>query len=153
MIPLPPALEEIVRSFESLPEAQRRDLLLTYAAEAPRHRPRDGEHYLAIDERIDPGCIDPVGLFLGLNDRGSVSLRARFGAEVQTLTRALVSILCRGLEGATLRDVAELPVEFIPEIAGAELMRWRGRSVYHVMNRLRQAAQRIQKQQATTANV
>jgi cysteine desulfuration protein SufE len=72
---------------------------------------------------------------------------------VQTLTRALVSILCRGLNGAAISQVAELPDEFVPLVVGTELMRLRGRSIYHVMGRLRQAASQIPHLQERIANV
>ena len=132
-----------MQSFQGLSEVQRRDLLLTYAAEAPRHRPRAEESYLVSDERIDPGCIDTVGLYLRRDEDGRIHLRASLGPEVQTLTRALVAILCRGLEGATVGDAASLTDGFVPLVTGEELLRQRGRSVYHVTQRLREAAMRI----------
>jgi cysteine desulfuration protein SufE len=140
---LPAALDQIAQSFQGLSEVQRRDLLLTYAAEAPRHRPRAEETYVLSDERIDPGCIDTVGLYLRRDDEGRLHLRASFGPEVQTLTRALVAILCRGLEGATVGEAVDLSDEFVPLVAGEQLLRQRGRSVYHVTRRLREAAMRI----------
>jgi cysteine desulfuration protein SufE len=143
MAALPPALEEIVAFFGNLSEAQRRDALLVYAEEAPRHAPRKSECYLISDERIDPSCTDKVGLFALRHPDGGLSFRARFGPEVQTLTRALVVILCRGLDGAPTATVANLPDDFVAGIVGEPLMRSRSRSVYQVLQRLRETANRI----------
>jgi len=143
MANLPPALEEIVSFFSDLSEPQRRDALLAYAAEAPRHQPRDEETYSWIDERIDPGCMDVVGIFLRVDETGNLISEQSWEPETQTLTKALVSILCRGLEKAPLASVVSLHDDFITEIIGAQLMRARGRTVYHVMRRMRDAAQQI----------
>jgi len=150
MATLPPALEEIVAFFGVLSEPQRRDALLAYAAEATRHQPRPEETYDLIDERTDPGCIDVVGIFLRVDEAGQTHFRARLGPEVQTLTRALVAILCRGLEEAPLATVAGLSDDFVVQIVGSQLMRVRGRTVYHVTRRMREAAQKIEELQEPT---
>ncbi len=140
MASLPPTLAEIVTFFDGLTEVQRRDALLSYAAEAPRHAPCEEETYVAVDDREHPGCVDTVILCMAVTPTGGIRLRAGLGPEVQTLTRALVAILCRGLEGCPLQAVANLPDDFIPAIVGEQLMRSRARSVYHVLRRLRESA-------------
>jgi cysteine desulfuration protein SufE len=58
---------------------------------------------------------------------------------VQTLTKAMTSILCRGLNGAKLQDVLEVPADFVPRIIGAELVRLRSQTVYYVLSRMKTA--------------
>lgn len=139
MTEYPSALQEIVDFFESLPtEAERRESLIAYAETAPRHAPRDGESYAVSDVRKDEGCLDTVGVFLTPGDRPGI--RIQLGPKVQTLTRALTAILCQGLAGCSLGEIAAADSAFIPRIVGAELMRQRSRTVYYVLERLREAA-------------
>ncbi len=144
MAGLPPGLEEIAVLFAGLPEAQRRDALMACADEIGLHHPVEGEFYAIIDERVDPGCIDVVALYFRLDQDGRVVCRARCGPRVRTLTRALVTILCRGLRGATPRQVAELGDDFVVCIVGEPLMRLRSRSVYQVLGRMRDAGRQLE---------
>lgn len=138
----PPALQEILDLFDRLPEGERRDLLYSFAQSAAAREPREGETYLVEDERLDPICLDRVGVFLQLDAQGGAHFRVRLGPKVQTLTRALTAILCQALEGLTPAEVAAMDGEFIPRIVGAELMRLRSRTVYYVLDRMKEAARR-----------
>ena len=140
----PPALQEIIDFFEPLEEGDRREALLTYAATADQYGPESDQAYVVAEVRKDAECLDEVGIFLSLNAKPSatngVEVRMQLGRGVQTLTRALTAILCRGLNGASPRVVATLPDDFVAAIVGANLMRQRSRTVYYVLNRLREAA-------------
>jgi len=138
----PAALQEIIALFEELPEGERRELLYSFAQSAAAREPREGETYLVEDERLDAICLDRVGVFLRLDGQGGAHFRVRLGPKVQTLTRALTAILCQGLEGLPPADVLTLDGDFIPLIVGAELMRLRSRTVYYVLDRMREAARR-----------
>ncbi|MBU6302422.1 MAG: Fe-S metabolism protein SufE [Verrucomicrobia bacterium] len=143
MARLPPALAELVAFFEGLTETQRRETLWSFAEESNHLAPREGELSAVIDDRTEPDCVDAVTLFLGIGPNGGLRLRATFGAGTQTLTRALVAILCRGLDGADLALAAELPDDFIPRIVGEPLLRSRSRSVHRLTGRLREAVRRL----------
>ena len=67
-----------------------------------RSRARD-EQFDLQDIRKDEECADTVGVYLHVDENGKAQIRMTLGPEVQTLTRAMTAILCKGLEGATRR--------------------------------------------------
>lgn len=141
---LPPALEELVRFFESLPEGERRENLIDMAAAAQNHAPGEGESFEVEDVRKDAECTDTVGIHVRLENNGCVHFAVSLGPKVQTLTRALTAILCRGLNGSTAAEILAVPQDFVPRIIGAELVRLRSQTVYYVLDRMQEAARRLQ---------
>jgi cysteine desulfuration protein SufE len=59
------------------------------------------------------------------------------GPEVQTLTRAMTAILCKGLDGSTPQEILDLPSDFVTRIVGTELVRVRSQTVYYVLTRIK----------------
>ena len=55
----------------------------------------------------------------------------------ETLTRAMTSILCKGLDGATPQEILDLPSDFVTRIVGAELVRVRSQTTYYVLTRIK----------------
>lgn len=136
----PDALHEIVVFFEPLPEGERRDNLLVYADQAAVWAPGPDERFEVEDVRRDEGCTDTVGVFLRVDAvTRTAQFRVSLGPEVQTLTKALATILCRGLDGATPEAILRLSPDFVPKIVGAELVRQRSRTVYYVLGRMQEA--------------
>jgi hypothetical protein len=82
---------------------------------------------------------DTVGIFLKVNAANSSRFRS-LGPQVQTLTKAMTSILCKGLEGITPQEVLDVPADFVPKIVGADLVRQRSQTVYHILTRMKSAA-------------
>ena len=136
----PPKLSAIVSLFESLPEDERRESLIAYAGQAKRHEPKPGETFDFEDVRKDGECTDTVGVFLRVDAEGRAHFRITLGPQVQTLTKAMGAILCKGLDGATLGETTELPADFVPKIVGAQLVRIRSQTVYYVLRRMQEAA-------------
>lgn len=147
MSDIPPTLNELITFFESLPEGERRENLIDLAAAAPAHAPKEGEVFDLEDVRKDAECTDTVGVYLRL-EGAQVYFAVTLGPKVQTLTRALAVILCRGLNGCTLRQVIDVPQDFVPRIIGAELVRLRSQTVYYVLRRMKEAAQALLEQTA-----
>ncbi len=139
MTAYPKKLTEILELFEGLSETDRREMLTTFAEEATRHEPKPGERFDIEDVRKDPVCIDKVGVFLSVDPEGRARFKVLLGFKVQTLTRALTTILCRGLEDSRLDTVQGLSGEFIPQIVGADLIRLRSRTVYYLLKRFQAA--------------
>jgi cysteine desulfuration protein SufE len=50
------------------------------------------------------------------------------------------SILCKGLDGITPREVLEVPADFVPKVVGAELVRVRSQTVYYLLTRMKGVA-------------
>lgn len=138
-MPMTPALQNIISLFEGLPEAERRSLLVHYAESASRCAPQPGEEFVLEDVRKDEECTDTVGIHLKVNDAGQVEFRVSLGPEVQTLTRAMTAILCKGLNGSRPEEILELEADFVPRIIGAELVRQRSQTVYYVLSRMKGA--------------
>src|SRR4030095_3265275 len=97
----PTKLSKVINLFESLPDDERRETLVSYADSAKRQEPREGEKFDLIYVRKDEECTDTVGVYLQVDEEGKAHIRMTLGPEVQTLTRAMTSILCKGLDGAT----------------------------------------------------
>ncbi|MBA2743666.1 MAG: Fe-S metabolism protein SufE, partial [Chthoniobacterales bacterium] len=101
----PPKLDKIIHLFETLPEVERRETLVSYADSAKKQEPRAGEQFELEDVRKDEECADTVGVYLQVDGEGKAHFRMMLGPEVQTLTRAMTSILCKGLDGATPQEI------------------------------------------------
>lgn len=135
----PPKLAEIIDLFEHLPEEEKRENLIAYADQAGHHSPKTGSSYDLEDVRKDEECTDTVGIFLSVAEDQTVDLRVSLGAHVQTLTRAMTSILCTGLKGASIRQILDVSADFVPKLVGGELVRARSQTVYYILTRIRSA--------------
>ena len=133
----PKGLQSIVSLFGSLPEQERRDALISYADQARKWEPKKGETFNLEDIRKDEECTDTVGVFLKISDEERATFRVTLGPQVQTLTRAMTAILCRGLEHSTVTEILKVPSDFVPKIVGAELIRVRSQTVYYVLTRMK----------------
>ena len=133
----PPKLEAIISLFEALPEEERIENLIAYADSAKKCEPRAGETFDLEDIRKDEECTDTVGVFLKVDAEGGSHFRMTLGSEVQTLTRAMASILCKGLDGVAPQAILEVPADFVPKIVGGELVRNRSQTVYYILTRLK----------------
>ena len=58
----PNGLQSIVSLFESLPDQEKREALISYADQAPKWRPKDGEMFDLEEVRKDEQCTDTVGV-------------------------------------------------------------------------------------------
>ncbi len=139
----PAALSELITFFESLPEGERRENLIDLATASAAHAPKEGETFDLEDVRKDAECTDTVGVHVRLEHGDHVHFAISLGPKVQTLTRSLTTILCRGLNGSTLREVLDVPQDFVPRIIGAELVRLRSQTVYYVLGRMKQAVAQL----------
>jgi cysteine desulfuration protein SufE len=133
----PSKLSAIIELFSGLPDAEKRETLIAYADQARSQEPRDGETFDLEDVRKDEECTDTVAIYLRLDDQGGAHFRISLGPQVQTLTRAMSSILCKGLEGVSPADILEIPANFVPKIVGAELVRLRSQTVYYLLTRIK----------------
>ena len=113
----PPPLAAIVEFFDGLGEDEKRENLIAYADAAENCGPKAGERFDLEDERKDEECTDTVVVFLRV-DRPSraAHFRIRLGPHVQTLTKAMAAILCKGLDGATPEEIMAVPQDFVPRI-------------------------------------
>ncbi len=133
----PPKLDKIIHLFEMLPEVERRETLVSYADSAKKQEPRDGEQFAIEDVRKDEECADTVGVYLHVDEQGMAHFRMTLGPEVQTLTRAMAAILCKGLDGVTPQEVLDLASDFVTRIVGAELVRVRSQTTYYILTRMK----------------
>jgi cysteine desulfuration protein SufE len=136
----PPQLAEIVDFFDVLPDDEKRENLIAYADAASGCAPRPGDTFDLEDVRKDQECTDTVGVFLRVDPvtRGA-TFRISLGPHVQTLTRAMTAVLCKGLSGATPEQVLDVPQDFVPKIVGGQLVRLRSQTVYYILTRMKSA--------------
>ncbi len=135
----PPKLDAIISLFESLPEEEKRENLIAYAEQAKKHEPKPEEKFDLEDVRKDEECTDTVGVFLKVDPEKKTHFRITLGPQVQTLTKAMTAILCRGLEGCTPEEILDLPADFVPKIVGGQLVRIRSQTVYYILTRMKSA--------------
>ena len=133
----PAKLSAIIELFSGLPDAEKRETLIAYADQSKSQEPRDGESFDLEDVRKDEEGTDTVAIYLRLDEQGGAHFRISLGPQVQTLTRAMSSILCKGLEGISPADILEIPADFVPKIVGAELVRLRSQTVYYLLTRIK----------------
>ncbi len=72
-------LQKIVGLFESLPEQEKRDALISYADQARKWEPKEGETFDLEDIRKDEECTDTVGVFLKVEDEERATFRVTLG--------------------------------------------------------------------------
>ena len=133
----PTKLQEIVSLFEHLPEEEKRESLVSYSLSAKSCEPPEGEKFDLEDVRKDEECADTVGVFLRVDEKGGSHFRMALGPQVQTLTKAMTAILCKGLDGVTPQEVMELESDFVPKIVGAQLVRVRSQTTYYILSRMK----------------
>jgi cysteine desulfuration protein SufE len=134
----PPKLSEIVEFFAALNDDEKRENLIAYADQAPHCTRRAGEPFDLEDVRKDEECTDTVGVFLRVDPATRASeFRITLGPHVQTLTKAMTAILCRGLNGATPEQIVAIPPDFVPRLVGGQLVRVRSQTVYYILSRLK----------------
>src|SRR6266851_312809 len=133
----PTKLNKIISLFESLPEDERRETLVSYADNARRQEPREGEKFDLVDVRKDEECADTVGVYLLVDENGRAHIRMTLGPEVQTLTRSMTAILCKGLQDCTPQEIFDVPSDFVTRVVGAELVRIRSQTIYYVLSRIK----------------
>ncbi len=136
----PKKLNNIIALFEGFSDPERRETLIAYADQAKNQEPKEGEVFDFEDFRKDEECTDSVGIYLRADENGKLYFRIKLGPQVQTLTRAMSSILCKGLDGLTPEELQEVPQDFVPKIVGAELIRIRSQTVYYLLTRMKTAA-------------
>jgi len=139
-MPYPGSLDSIITLFESLPDEEKRGLLISYSESSGKFAPEEGAEYELEDIRKDEECTDTVGIYLNIDDAGGAHYRVSLGDKVQTLTRAMTSILCKGLDGVPPQEILDCPSDFVPKIIGAELVRQRSQTVYYVLGRMKGAS-------------
>jgi cysteine desulfuration protein SufE len=138
---MPPTLHQLVTFFEALPEAERREALMSLAEQSEHYEPREGEVFDLEDVRKDTECSDRVGIHVRQDDNESrsISFAISLGCKVQTLTRALTVLLCQGLSGASREAILGLDPGIISRVVGSELTQLRSRTIYYVLGRLKAA--------------
>ncbi|NBQ56596.1 MAG: Fe-S metabolism protein SufE, partial [Verrucomicrobia bacterium] len=125
---VPAKLQQIVSLFEHLPDEEKRESLVSYSLTTKNYEPKDGEKFDLEDVRKDEECADTVGVFLKVDGEGKSHFRMTLGPQVQTLTKAMTAILCKGLDGVKPKAVMELESDFVPKIVGAQLVRVRSQT-------------------------
>ena len=132
----PTKLSAIIELFVGLNDAEKRETLIAYADQAHSQEPKKDESFALEDIRKDQECTDTVAVFLRV-DEGCCHFRVTLGPQVQTLTRAMSSILCKGLDGLPPADILAIPSDFVPKIVGADLVRARSQTVYYLLTRMK----------------
>ncbi len=113
------ALDKIVRRFQASDKQTRLELLLDYSRKLA---PLPEAYHVARDQGINrvPECQSPVFLFLSRGEQGMV-LHADAPREAPTV-RGFVSLLARGIHGATPEEVRALPGDLLDQLGLSEAL-------------------------------
>ena len=134
----PPKLAEIVGFFEYLSDDEKRENLIAYADQSAGCAVKKGDVFDLEDTRKDEECTDTVGVFLRVTpNTREAHFGINLGPHVQTLTRAMTAILCKGLDGASPETILDVPQDFVPKIVGGQLVRLRSQTVYYILTRMK----------------
>ena len=134
----PNKFTELIHFFESLPENERRENLMLFAKKADKWVPDGETNYSIQDVRKDEHCTDEVGIFVN-STNDTISFRVSLGPKVQTLTRAIASILCEISEEEKIEKIQAIQKNDISRIIGQELVRLRSQTVYYILERMQEA--------------
>ena len=134
----PNKFTELIHFFESLPENERRENLMLFAKKADKWVPDREINYCIQDVRKDEHCTDEVGIFVN-STNDTISFRVSLGPKVQTLTRAIASILCEISEEEKIEKIQAIQKNDISRIIGQELVRLRSQTVYYILERIQEA--------------
>ena len=134
----PEKLQEIISVFEPLCEEERRENLVNYSLGADKWQPAENETFDIEDVRKDEQCIDTVGIHLRIKEK-KAQFRVTLGPNVQTLTRAMTTILCDGLDNCEIDEILQLPADFIEKIVGTPLITTRSKTIYYMFHRMKEA--------------
>ncbi|HEX2864056.1 MAG TPA: hypothetical protein VHN99_05775 [Deinococcales bacterium] len=145
------SLSETVALFEHLPKETRIEGLISLAGEAGELAPRAGERFDVEDVRQDIECLDVVGLYARLEAGNRVRLAATVGPEVTTLTRAMVTLLVKNLDGETLDGIDSVQRDSIERVVGEALMRQRSNTGFVVLRRLHELTAALRRAQRPVA--
>lgn len=138
----PEKLTELIHFFESLQENERRENLMLFANKAEKWIPEEQVNYCINDIRKDEHCTDEVGIFV-LSGKNEISFRVSLGEKVQTLTRAISSILCEVSEKQDKNTIKAINRNDISRIVGHELVRLRSQTVYYILDRMQEALEKL----------
>ncbi len=113
------ALTRIVKRFQGSDKQTRLELLLDYSKKLP---PLPEQYHAARDQGINrvPECQSPVFLFLERAD-GKMVLHADAPREAPTV-RGFVSLLSKGLQGASTAEVQALPGDLLDQLGLTEAL-------------------------------
>ena len=139
----PEKLNDLIHFFESLPENERRENLMLFADKVEKWNPDPNIIYDIEDIRKDKQCTDSVGVFVQINEDRAF-FRMSLGPKVQTLTRAISSILCEVSEGEKIETIQAIEKKAISKIVGQELVRLRSQTVYYILERMKTALEQLQ---------
>ncbi len=140
---IPRQLQKIIDFYEGLPDDEKREALINEAAQAEQYAPQEGEVFDLQEVRKDNECSDTVGIYVTAINNDTIQFKISLGENVQTLTRALSVILCKGLKDCSAEKITNLPESFVPRIVGSELYRLRSRTIYYTLRRLKEAVQKL----------
>ncbi len=113
------ALDKIVRRFKASDKQTRLELLLDYSKKLP---PLPEKYHAARDHGLNrvPECQSPVFLFMELAN-GGVVLHADAPREAPTV-RGFVSLLTKGLNGASVAEAQALPGDLLDQLGLTEAL-------------------------------
>jgi cysteine desulfuration protein SufE len=134
-------LENIIKRFQSADRDTRLELLLDFADRLP---PLPEKYREAVAQGVNrvSECQTPVYLFMEPVN-GSVQIHADVPREAPTV-RGFLSLLIKGLKGATPDEVAAMPGDLLDRLQLSELLgmtRMQGLSA--VVQRLKRMAQSV----------
>ncbi|MEB3282769.1 MAG: SufE family protein [Lyngbya sp.] len=132
--PLPPSLDRIVQRFKGASSNKLRyEQLIALAQKLPEF-PADAK----IPDNKVPGCVSQVYVIADLDENGKVQFQ---GDSDSQLTKGLVALLIRGLNGLSTAEIEKITPDFIQETGlQASLTPSRANGFYNIFKTMQQKA-------------
>ncbi|WP_413165882.1 SufE family protein [Capilliphycus salinus ALCB114379] len=132
--PLPPSLDRIVQRFKRASSNKLRyEQLIALAQKLPEF-PTDAK----ISDNKVPGCVSQVYVIADLDENGKVQFQ---GDSDSQLTKGLVALLIRGLNGLSSAEIEKITPDFIEETGlQASLTPSRSNGFYNIFKTMQQKA-------------
>jgi len=133
--PLPPSLDRIVQRFKRASSNKLRyEQLLTLAQKLPEFPEAE-----KVPENKVPGCVSQVYVTASLDENGGVQFQ---GDSDSQLTKGLVAMLVRGMNGLDPEAIAQLQPDFIEETGlQASLTPSRANGFYNIFKTMQKKAE------------
>ncbi|AMW28036.1 MULTISPECIES: SufE family protein [Arthrospira] len=130
----PPALDRIVQRFKRASSNKLRyEQLLTLAQKLPEF-PEEQK----LPENKVPGCVSQVYVTASLDSNGCIQFQ---GDSDSQLTKGLLAMLIKGMNGLTIQEISQLKPDFIEETGlQASLTPSRANGFYNIFKTLQKQA-------------
>ena len=130
-------LNNIIKLFNNISENEKIYLLINYADKYLLYTPLPKEKFDLEDIRKDQECYDEITILLKVNKQQKINLKFKLKSEVQTFTKAIITIFCEAFNNCYIYDILKINDNILNKIIGKDLFRLRTQNLYYILKRIK----------------